>query len=84
MIRLSHLLQLVLTCRGDANRCGMALLLKTIAHLGYVPDPMPQIPAEVRSFVAGQLGLLSDSSEAYPWQSSTLDYHLAKIGVVSP
>ena len=34
-------LQLVLTCRGDANRCGMALLLKTISHLGYVPDPMP-------------------------------------------
>ena len=34
-------LQLVLTCRGDANRCGMALLLKTICHLGYVPDPMP-------------------------------------------
>ena len=35
-------LQLVLTCRGDANRCGMALLLKTISHLGYVPDPMPR------------------------------------------
>jgi hypothetical protein len=51
-------LQLVLTCRGDANRCGMALLLKTISHLGYVPDPMPQIPEEVRAFVAAQLGLL--------------------------
>ena len=38
-------LQLVLNCRGDANRCGMALLLKTIAHLGYVPDPMPPDPA---------------------------------------
>jgi hypothetical protein len=45
-------LQLVLTCRGDANRCGMALLLKTISHLGYVPDTMPQIPEEVRAFVA--------------------------------
>jgi len=31
-------LQLVFTCRGDANRCGMALLLKTISHPGYVPD----------------------------------------------
>ena len=50
-------LQLVLTCRGDANRCGMALLMKTISHLGYVPDPMPQIPEEVRAFVAAQLGL---------------------------
>ena len=51
-------LQLALACCGDANRCGMALLLKTLSHLGYVPDQMPQIPEEVRSFVAGQLGLL--------------------------
>ena len=67
------------TCRGDANRCGMALLLKTISHLGYVPDPMPQIPDEVRAFVAGQLGLLWDSSETYSLHGSTLDYHLAQI-----
>jgi TnpA family transposase len=72
-------LQLVLICRGDGNRCGMALLLKTLSHLGYVPDPMPQIPEEVRSFVAGQLGLLWDSSEAYSWHGSTYDYHLAQI-----
>jgi hypothetical protein len=72
-------LQLVLTCRGDANRCGMALLLKTISHLGYVPDPMPQIPEGVRAFVAAQLGLLWDSSESYSWDGSTLDYHLAQI-----
>ena len=72
-------LQLVLTCRGDANRCGMALLLKTISHLGYVPDPMPQIPEEVRAFVAAQLGLLWDSSESYSWRGSTLDYRLAQI-----
>lgn len=42
----------------------MALLLKTLSHLGYVPDAMPRIPGEVRSFVAGQLGLLWDPSEA--------------------
>jgi hypothetical protein len=72
-------LQLVLTCRGDGNRCGMALLLKTLSHLGYVPDPIPQIPEEVRSFVAGQLGLLWDSSDAHSWHGSTYDYHLAQI-----
>lgn len=72
-------LQLVLTCRGDVNRCGMALLLKTLSHLGYVPDQMPQIPEEVRSFVAGQLGLLWDYSDAYSWHGSTHDYHLAQI-----
>jgi hypothetical protein len=46
-------LQLVFTCRGDANRCGMVLLLKALPHLGYVPDSMRRIPEEVRSFVAG-------------------------------
>ena len=65
-------LQLVLTCRGDANRCGMALLLKTISHLGYVPDPMPKIPDEVRVFVAAQLGLPWDSSESYSWHGSSI------------
>jgi Domain of unknown function (DUF4158) len=40
---------------------------------------MPRIPEEVRSFVAGQLGLLWDCSEAYSWQGSTRDYHPAQI-----
>lgn len=51
-------LQLVLTCRGDANRCGMALLLKALTYLGYVPEKLDRMPGEVRSFIAGQLGLL--------------------------
>jgi hypothetical protein len=50
---------------------GVAWLLKTISHLGYVPDPMPQIPEEVRAFVAGQLGLLCDSSDAYTTEALT-------------
>jgi hypothetical protein len=57
-------LQLVLACRDDPHGCGMALLLKTLSPIGYVPDAMPRIPGEVRSFVAGQLGLLWDPSEA--------------------
>jgi hypothetical protein len=31
-------LPLVLVCRGEANRCGMVLLLKALTDLGYVPD----------------------------------------------
>lgn len=71
--------QLVLTCWGDTNRCGMALLLKTLSHLGYVPDPMPSIPDDVRTFVASQIGLLWDCSDGYAWNGSTRDYHLAQI-----
>ena len=65
-------LQLVLTCRGDAKRCGMALLLKTISHLGYVPDPTPQIPEEVRAFVAAQLGDVPTKVRKTPRGSSPL------------
>jgi len=54
-------------------------LLKVLPYLGYVPEGFGQIPQEVRAFIAGQLGLLWDSSEAYPWQSSTRDYHLAQV-----
>ena len=72
-------LQLVLTCRGDANRCGMALLLKALAYLGYVPEKLDCMPSEVRSFIAGQLGLLWDFCERYPWDSRTRDQHLLLI-----
>jgi Domain of unknown function (DUF4158) len=72
-------LQLVLTCRGDANRCGMALLLKAVAYLGYVPEHLEGIPGAVRSFIAGQLGLLWDFSSGYTWDSRTRDQHLHLI-----
>jgi TnpA family transposase len=72
-------LQLVLACRGEANRCGMALLLKALTYLGYVPHGLDQIPREVRTFVAGQLGLLWDHSTPYPGHSRTWDQHLFLI-----
>ena len=59
-------LELVLKCRGNVNRCGMALLLKTLPHLGYLPDRLDEVPPEVREFVAGQIGLLWDCSKSYP------------------
>ena len=69
----------VLTCRGEANRCGMALLLKALTHLGYVPDSLDGVPPEVRSYIAGQLGLLWDFSEQYRWDSRTRELHLFAI-----
>jgi TnpA family transposase len=70
---------LVLACRDDANRCGMALLLKALPYLGYVPNGIGQIPPTVRTFVAGQLGLLWDQSEQYAWDGRTRDQHLCLI-----
>src|SRR5262249_29765680 len=71
--------QLVLNCRGDTNRCAMALLLKTVGYLGYVPSSLECIPSEVRSFIVGQLGVLWDFSDHYVWESRTREQHLALI-----
>jgi hypothetical protein len=51
-------LELVLKWRGNVNRCGIALLLKTLPHLGYLPGRLDEVPPEVRECVAGQIGLL--------------------------
>jgi hypothetical protein len=72
-------LQLVWTCRGETNLCGMALLLRALTYLGYVPDSLDGVPHDVRSFIAGQLGLLWDFSEAYRWDSRTRGQHLFDI-----
>ena len=72
-------LHFVLSFRGEANRCGVALLLKVLPYLGYVPERLGDIPQEVRRFISGQLGLLWDRSDDYPWYTSTRDYHLAQV-----
>ena len=72
-------LQFVWTCRGEANQCGMAMLLKALTYLGYVPDSLDSVPHDVRSFIAGQLGLLWDFSQAYRRDSRTRGQHLFEI-----
>jgi Tn3 transposase DDE domain/Domain of unknown function (DUF4158) len=72
-------LEFVSNCRGDANRQGIAILLQGLSHLGYFPESFQEVPASIRSFVGKQLGLLWDSTEEYPWDSSTRERHLAQI-----
>jgi Domain of unknown function (DUF4158) len=67
------------TCDGDANRHGVAVLLKSIQYLGYFPADLPQVPQEIRTFIAPQLERLWDHTVDYPWHSSTRDRHLALI-----
>ena len=72
-------LELVLSCRGEANRCGMAVLLKALEYLGYVPEELDHVPGEVRTFITRQLGLLWDFSHEYRWESRTRDTHVQVI-----
>ena len=55
---------LVLSCRGDANRCGMALLLKALPFLGYVQNGIAQIPPAVRGVYRGAVGAIVGSVRA--------------------
>ena len=70
---------LVDSCRGEANRHGVAVLLKAVQYLGYFPDTLEHVPAAVRVFIAHQLQLLWDHTATYPWHSRSHDTHLALI-----
>lgn len=65
--------------RGDANRHGIAILLKSLLHLGYFPETLTEAPESVKLFLGGQLGLLWDQSDGYRGSGGTRDYHLAQI-----
>jgi TnpA family transposase len=70
---------LVDTCRGDVNRHGMPVLLKTVQYLGYFPVELSHVPEVVRTFIAHQLQLLWDHTPTYPRHPSTRDVHVALI-----
>jgi TnpA family transposase len=70
---------LVDTCRGEANRHGVAVLLKAVQYLGYFPENLQQVPLGVRTFIGHQLQLLWDYTADYPRHPSTRDVHLALI-----
>ena len=76
-------LEFVRSCRGNANRQGMAILLKGLEYLGYFPENLQQVPPSIRSFVGKQLGLLTDFINEYPWETSTRERHLAQIREVT-
>jgi hypothetical protein len=61
----------------------MAILLKGLEYLGYFPENLQQVPPSIRSFVGKQLGLLTDLTNQYPWESSTRERHLAQIHEVT-
>ena len=65
--------------RGDANRYGIAILLKSLQYLGYFPSSLNEVPTQVKLFTAQQLNLSADLSGQYPWDTTTRDNHLAQI-----
>jgi len=71
--------QFIAQFRGDRNRHGVAVLLKSLLYLGYFPQHLSQVPTKIKSFIARQLDLYEDSDEQYRWNSGTRDDHFAQI-----
>lgn len=65
--------------RGDTNRHGVAVLLKSLLYLGYFPPHLSQVPTKVKSFIARQLNLSENPSEHYLWNSGTRGDNFAQI-----
>ena len=70
--------QFIQKLRGDTNRHGAAILLKSLQYLGYFPY-IDEIPVPVKLFIAKQLNLVLDQNEQYPWNTSTRRNHVAMI-----
>ena len=70
---------LVETCRGAVNRHSVAVRLKAVQDLGYVPEDLAQVPPVIRTLMAHQLPLLWDHTTHDPRHPSPRDVHAALI-----
>jgi hypothetical protein len=71
--------QLMAQCRCEVNRQGVAVLLTSLRYLGYFPPTLHEVPTDVTTFIAHQLGLLWEPRLPYPADEHTRRYHLALI-----
>ena len=67
------------TFRNEVNRQTVAILLKSLDHLGYLPDSFDQVPEQVKLFIARQLNSLWEMTTEYDWLSSAKDRHCLLI-----
>lgn len=68
----------VAECRSDANRLVVAVLLKSLMHLGYFPE-VEDVPQKVLGYIAKQLDVFKNSVDKYSWSRSTKSYHMSII-----
>lgn len=72
-------LDLVYQHRGDCNRLGFALQLLTLRYLGFCPDRLTTVPADVVAYVAKQLNTTPESLVDYGKRAQTRTDHFQKI-----
>lgn len=72
-------LEFVETFRSEVNRQAVAVLLKSLDYLGYLPGGFDEVPEQVKIFVAHQLNSLWEITAQYDWLSSAKDRHYQAI-----
>jgi hypothetical protein len=72
-------LELIGDRRGDHNRLGFGLQLKTLPYLGFVPDDLASAPPRVVSYLALQLSVSTDALQQYGDREHTRTDHLQEI-----
>jgi len=71
------------TCREDANRHGVAVLLKAVQYLGYFPHEFQHVPEVVRTFIAHQLQLFGPSEQVFR-NRHRISVNIFRIRVLDP
>ncbi len=72
-------LNLVRQHRRESNRLGFALQLLTLRYLGFCPDRLTTVPADVVAYVAKQLNTTPESLVHYGKREQTRTDHFQKI-----
>ncbi len=60
-------------------RLGFAVLLKYFQHEGRFPRSRSEVPAEVVSHIAQQLGLEAEAYQTYSWEGHSIKRHRVAI-----
>lgn len=74
--------RVILGLRGDPNRLGFALFLCCLRYLGFLPEPLLQLPAPVIECVAVQLPVSVDALSLYGKRTSTQRNHQRQVQVL--
>jgi hypothetical protein len=69
----------VLSGSSAANQLGIAVLMKFFQHEARFPDKPSEVPEEVISFIARQLGLAATEFKGYRWDTNTIKKHRRAI-----
>jgi hypothetical protein len=70
---------LLIKDKRGSTRIGFAVLLKFFQHEGRFPSDPKEVPSEIVTYLAGQVGVEAEAWATYPWEGRSVEYHRASI-----